>query len=343
MRPSAPSTDVPEPPQGEHIFNASRLTEVAIRYKEAIKGGPEDQREAAVLLEEVIRGTRSMLERLAQHEKFPNTVDLETLIAAAEARIMHWLDRWDPKKGRLFSYFSGCARHAFLSEIQRTNSYRKRFHATGDNLEQFHGTEDFHLHRREAAEAFRDQLRELTTRWGSPEELGAIRYLVECILEGNRHNRRRAITAVCYAWGLSPELARFFHTWVLFGLRDALYDRHEHKFTEQDLFRHTHSYSLVVDLLDIIDWTQLKRIIATMGGARLKIPTPKQLEKDLENYHLTRDLERSKINPENDDTIAKKYGRSGKSAQQVYEEMTHRLSPDRAGEHFVFGDGEDMI
>lgn len=58
------------------------------------------------MLEQIVEGSTAMFERLAQFEDFHYTVDLPILVSAAQEKVIKWLAKWQPKKGRLFSWFS---------------------------------------------------------------------------------------------------------------------------------------------------------------------------------------------------------------------------------------------
>lgn len=231
-----------------------------------------------------------------------------------------------------------CAKHAFLSELAKTNQFKKRFHVTSDNLEKFYGEEDHELHKHDAADDVRDRLRGISVRWGDPEYIGAVRYAVEAMVEDRQKDKAAITKGLCYAYGLSPEMGKFFYNWALFAMRDALHEKIHIPFTREDLFRHKHSFTQLVDLLDIISWSQLERIIATMGGTRLKIPTIAQLNRLHQDYLTYRKIDRSDLDPESIAQIAKEEGRTPKNAADVYEEMTRVVDPSLSGEHSIWED-----
>lgn len=340
----APSIPPPEK-KGEHIFSATHLTALAIRWQQLNKvataaetmGNPDrlQRAEADQLLEDIIVGSTSMFERLAQHEGFTFTVDLDTLVQAAREKVLRWLLAWDPSKP-IFSFFSVCARHAFLSEVNKVNSHRKRFHATSDSLEKFFGEEDHDTFKEDAAEEVRRKLLTITVRWGDTNSQGAIRYVLACLTDGVECERATVVRSICYGFGLSEELGKFFYSWGLFALRDALYKRVRMPFTQQDLFRHRETFSHLVDLLDIISWDQFQRMVATLGGQRLKIPTVSQLGRLHDDWLLAKDVEENDGGPEALEAAAKKHGRSTRAAGEIYEEMQLNTSPDRDGEHDLY-------
>lgn len=90
--------------EGEHIFPASKLTPLAIKWKQLYAAGRH--KEAMLVLEEIVIGSTAMFERLAQFEDFHFTVDLPILVSAAQEKVIKWLIKWQPKKGKLFSWFS---------------------------------------------------------------------------------------------------------------------------------------------------------------------------------------------------------------------------------------------
>src|SRR5262245_44925934 len=102
-------------PGRETVFQASRLTPLGVKWKELTAA--KRHKEAMAVLEEIIKGCTPMFERLAMHENFHHTVNLNWLVSAAQDKIVRWLLAWEPRKGLLFSFFSRCAKNAFLSEI----------------------------------------------------------------------------------------------------------------------------------------------------------------------------------------------------------------------------------
>lgn len=321
---------------GEHIFNATKLTALALEWQKYNTAGEHEK--AMELLEEIVKGSTVMFERFAQYEGFDATVDLPTLVLAAQEKIIKWLIAWRPEKGKLFSWFSKCAKNVFKGEVVRANTYRTRIYSTSESLEKYHGAEDHMAFQDEAEVTVRKRFEDLTVRWGSKQEIGAIRFLLESVIMED-HDKRRAQLSAAYAYGISLELSKFFYSWVLFAMRNEMYSMAHVPFTEQDLVRHAHSYTHIPDLLDIITWPQFKKLVMTLGGQRIKIPTNAQLSKLKESYALYEELEKSDKDPASVEVIARRKGRTPKSAQEVWEEMSRVVRSDRSGEHELFGEG----
>jgi len=70
-----------KPVQGEHIFASSQLTPLAVKWKEL--NAAKRHKEAMEVLEQIIKGSTAMFERLAQYEDYHYTVDLSILVDAA--------------------------------------------------------------------------------------------------------------------------------------------------------------------------------------------------------------------------------------------------------------------
>lgn len=228
-----------------------------------------------------------------------------------------------------------CAKNAFRSELAKVNQYRRRFHVTSENLERFYGAEDHEVDKHDAAADVRHQLAELVCSWGDPQEIGALRYLVECIID-DEHDKHAAIRGAAYAYGIGFDLSRFFYGWAVAALRSAMYERVYVPFTEQDLLRAAESYSYLPLIVDEIGYEKTKRLIVVMQGLRVKFPTPAQIAKHRQNYDLHRDLERSALDPDSVAEIAKKHKRSARSAQEIFEQMSEMLDPKRYGEHPLY-------
>ena len=326
--------------EGEHIFPNNELQIKALQWQEATEIGDDDQ--AMELLEEIIEKSTMMFQRLAQYENYHHTVDLGILVSAAQSKVVRWLQGWKPEKGKLFSWFSTCAKHAFLSELHKVNQYRTRYHVTSDNLDTFYGSEDHAVHKRNAAVSLRKKINELSSRWGSPQAKGALRYALECIVDDG-YNRQNCIRGIACAWGTSLDVAKVYHSWAMVSLRDQMFTAIRVPWTEQDLFRARNSYEQIVDLLDNehtpFTFGHIKYLCAVFGGSRLKIPTLAQIEKTRKDHLMFEEIESSDKDPESVSKIGKKYGKSPRAASETYYEMVEQLDPARCGEHQVYEDG----
>ncbi len=325
--------------EGEHIFPATQLTPLAVRWKELSSDGRH--KEAMVVLEQIIEGSTNMFERLAQFENYHTTVQLPLLVSAAQERVVKWLKKWDFKKGRLFSWFSKCAKNAFRSELSKENNFRRHNHVTSDNLEVFYGAVDHEVDKRDLAQEFLNKLQHMTCRWGDPQEIAAIRYLVECIVD-DASDKQGAIRGAAYACGISLELSKFFYGWTVAALRHELYDRVYVPFTEEDLFRAAMSYEHIVDLLDYVDWETCKKILTRWQNMRIKFPPLAFYAKLHQNYALYREIESSDLDPDAIAELAKRRKRTVRAAQEIYNDMMSILNPKRTGEYEIYDSTADI-
>jgi hypothetical protein len=200
----------------------------------------------------------------------------------------------------------------------------------------------------DAAIEFRERIHSISSRWGDPQEIGALRYIISCFedLQDGVHDKQAIIKGVSYAWGLNVEFSKFFYQWVLTEMRAVMVDKINMPLTEMDLFKHHYSYTLLPDMLNnVLPWdpcprcgASLKKMVAIYGGTRPKIPTLTQLARIKENYQMTRDIRASDQDPDSVSKIAKRFGKTEKSAEEVFEEMMHTLNPNRAGEYTIFDD-----
>jgi hypothetical protein len=323
--------------EGEHIFPASQLTPLAVKWKELNAKGRTQ--EAMEVLEEIVIGSSAMFERLAIHEDFHYTVDLKILVSAAQERVVKWLLRWDPTKGRLFSWFSKCAKNAFRSELVKVNQFRKRYYTTSDNLELFYGTDDHAVDKRDIAADVRNGIGSITCAWGDPQEIGALHYLIECIVDDN-HDKQAAIWSAAYAYGISVELAKFFYIWVCCAMRAQFYNRVHVPYTEQELMLASESYTLLPLLANVIGWTKTKEVCAVFGGTRIKFPTIANIEKLKDDYKLYREVDKCDLDPDSLAEVARANKKTPRMAQEAYNEMVQILDPKRYGEHTIYDNHE---
>jgi len=322
--------------ENEHIFPATQLTALALRWKECTKDGRED--EALAILEEIVSGSTTMFERFAQHEGFHRSVPLDILVAACQEKIVRWLIHWRPKKGRLFTWFSKCAKNAFRNEVGKAKQLRKRFHTFDETPEKLIGCTDPTVDRHAAAIETHNRIRDITARWGSPRELGALRYVLLSFeeLQDGQQDRQAILRGIQYAYCLTHEMAKFYYNWALIAMRNSMYEKIYVPFTEQDLFRAEFSHTLMPDLLDIMSWDTLKRFIVIYGGQRLRVPTMSQIIRLKEKYAIAREIENSDLDPETVSKIARKHGRTERTAQEIFEEMIQITDPVRSGEYEIF-------
>ena len=335
LKPLVPKLEV----AGQHIFPDDELHQYAICWKEA--NANKRTVEAMLLLDKIIDGSTPMFERLAQHEKFHHTVDLDILVSAAQEKVVKWLLRWEPKLGKLFTWFSKCAKHAFLSELVKVNSYRKHYHATSDSLEKFIGAEDHSVDKHDLALEVRQTLEQLTCRWGDPQEIGALQFLIECIIDEDNRDRQGAIRGAAYCYGISMEMSKFFYRWALTALRAAFIEKIRTNFTEQDLFLLSESYTDFCDLHDYLPWELQTTMVARDGGKRIKIPTLTHLITLKENYQMWLEIEATPKDPLSIAEVAERHKKNAKTAHQAYEDMCEKLNPKRAGEFWIFRNNDD--
>ena len=323
----------PKQAEGEYIFPASQLTPLAIQWKQLSSAGRH--KEAMLVLEKIVVGSTAMFERLAQFEDFHYTVDLPILVSAAQEKVIKWLAKWQPKKGRLFSWFSKCAKNAFRSELVKVNQYRKRYHVTSDNLEKFYGAEDHEVDKHDVAADMRSRLDDLTCRWGDPQEIGSIRFLTLCIIDDD-HDKQAAIRSAAYAYGISFDLSKFFYNWAIVNLRHAFYEKVYIPFTEYDLMLAAESYTFWPEIVNIVGTEKAKEISAKLGSQRIKIPSLQYFAKLRENHLLARDVEQSDLDPDAVAEVARKHKKTPRTAQEVFTEMVEQIDPKRYGEHSIF-------
>lgn len=319
----------------EHIFPASQLTPLAIRWQELNESGKH--MEAMHVLEEIVVLSTPMFERLAQYEGFQYAVDLPVLVSAAQEKMVKWLLRWQPKKGRLFSWLSTCAKRAFLSELGKVTQFRRRFHVTSDNLEQFYGAEDHEVDKHDVAADVRAKIHGMTCRWGDPQEIGAIRYLIECVASDD-HDKQGSIRGAAYAYGISFEQAQFFYAWVGAEMRHVFYEKVYVPLTEYELAMCAHSYDHLGTLMDLLPWPLMKKVMVVMQGLRLRFPPMSALDKLRAQAKLHRDMDACDHDDESIAEVAQKHGTTSKTAQEIYTEMQDMLAPKRFGEYPIYDD-----
>jgi len=235
---------------------------------------------------------------------------------------------------------SKCARHAFLSELGKMNLYRRRYHSTDDSLEKFIGTEDHSVDKHDLAADAKKRISEITCRWGHPQEIGCIRYLLECITDEDKRNKQGAIRAASYAWGMPPDMTKFFYRWAHAELRSAFYDRIKISMTETDLVYLEESYSLFVDLVNAIGLDLGKKAMALLGGNRVRIPTVTAAARLREEFEMHQEIEKTDLDSDSIAAIAAKHKRTARSATDSYEHMCNILNPRRAGEYYVFKEND---
>ncbi len=325
--------------EGQHIFPDDELHQLAVRWKEL--NAQRRDAEAMVLLEQIVQDSTAMFERLAQHEKFHHTVDLQILVSAAQEKVVKWLLRWDPKKGKLFTWFAKCAKHAFLSELLNVNRYRKRFYTTDDNLEKFIGTEDHTVDKHDLEAEMHAELSQLTCRWGHPQEIGCLVYLIDCILDEENRDRRGAIRGAAYAWGIPMEQSTFFYRWALTALRGIYLKKLRTALTDYDLICLAEAYSLFVDLVDIVGLDNGHKVMGRLGGNRIKIPSLAQMLRLRENYQIYQAYDQTVKDPDALAEVAAKFKRTPRSASDAFETMSELLNPQRAGEYYLYRDNDE--
>jgi hypothetical protein len=241
-----------------------------------------------------------------------------------------------------------CAKNAFRTELVKVNQFRKRYHVTGDNLEKFFGSEDHEVDKTELASEVRASLANLTCRWGCPQEIGTIHYLIECILEEEEHDKQAAIRGAAYAWGISFDLSKFFYGWSLSALRDQMYKKIRVPYSEEDIILTSLSYSRFVDLFTMpnspFTWkVHGKYLVSVFGGSRLPIPSITQIGNIIEDQKIYNEIEAGDKDPDSVAEVGAKHGKNARTAQDTYIDMVACQDPRRLGEYEIYGDDYNTI
>jgi hypothetical protein len=324
----------------ESIFPATQLKQLALEWKE-LHGSGANPEKAMAILEKITIASTPMFVCFAQFEGFHRAVDLNVLVSAAQERIPRWLIHWKPERGGLFTFFSKCAKNAFKSELVKVTQYRRRFFTTDDNLERVSGTVDPAIDQHDAIAEAHNRIREIQSRWGGEQITGTLRYILGCFEEvpdSGRHDRQAIILGAAFAFGLDPEYVKFFYTWSLTEVRNAMYGMVSLPLTEQDIFRSCFSHTLLPDLLNnIMLWDQMKKMIALYGGMKIKIPTLAQFVAAKDDYETFQRLEQTDLDPASVAKVLKKSGKSAeRSAEEVWEKMLRVTDPHNLGEYPIY-------
>ena len=323
----------------EHIFADSQLTSLAIQWKHLTAAGRHQ--EAMLLLEEIIKGSTNMFEQLARFENYHYTVDLSLLISAAQQKVLWWLIKWQPRKGRLFSWFSKCAKNAFRSELVRVNQFRKRYvHVAAEDFEKFYGSEDHEVDKHDMASQVKTRLESLVCRWGDSQEIEAIRFLVLCILDEG-HKKQAAIRSAAYAYGISFDLSKFFYNWAIVALREAFYESVYIPFTDHELLTAVHSYTFWPEFVDIVGLDKAKECIAKLGGQSLRFPTLQKVAKLRQNYKIFREVQKGDLDPDAMAETGRLFNKSPNTVQRTFDEVSQQIDSHRYGEHSLFDNFND--
>ena len=327
-------------PKDEHIFPETKIRPLVQTWKRLIQ--QNRQREAMVLLDEIIVDSTEMFKRLAQHEKFHHTVPLDSLVAAAQEKIPKWLTRWDPAKGSLFSWLSTCAKNVFRSELVKTTTFTRRIHCTDDDssLERLSGFTGEGQDSKEKTEEIMLKIQSMACPWWYEEIRQTIRYIIECILQ-DEHSKQDCIRGAAFAWGMSFDTAKFLYNWTHVEMKIVLFSESILQFTEQDIFRAVNRHSGWPQVLDIIGWKAMRMLVACMGGQRLKVPTSAEMSKSYQDAIMAREMAMSDNDPESRAKVAKKFGKSEKSASEIYTEMIRVLDPAVCGEFPIYDTHEE--
>ena len=321
----------------EHIFPESKIRPLVLNWKRLID---EDKTwEAMDLLEVIIADSTEMFKRLAQHEKFHHTVPLDSLVVAAQEKIPKWLMKWDPAKGSLFSWLSTCAKNVFRSGLVKTTTFTKRVHCTDDDaaLERLSGFTDDGQDAKDRSDAILTKIRGISAPWASEEMRGAIRYMIECIMEDD-HRRQDCIRGAAFAWGLSMDTSKFLYSWTHVQIKTELYDEKYVRFTDQDLFMAQYRNTIWPQVIDIVGWKPALKLFACVGGQRLKVLTIAEIARMKQQGQMVQEILNSDKDPDAIAKIAKRFGKTEKSATDVFVTMTGIMNPMMSGEFPVYDD-----
>lgn len=202
------------PAGAEHLFHEEQIKELVVEWQR--------DREPKVLDEILRRCEPALTGTLLARNGY--SADLDELLNALRVRVWKRLSKYNPDKGRIFTFVSLIAGHGLTETWHRQNLQTHRYPAADFGLlEQLKYATAPEVYRNEILDDIIWRIYQTRTVCTDPHELESQRWLVHSFLKAEFKLRRHtAADATVIVHGLDPSRARKIHDYTMLEIRRTL-------------------------------------------------------------------------------------------------------------------------
>lgn len=291
----------------------------------------------------ICNGCLNLIEAIVRSNGFYRQVPYSDIRNEMFVTLHVYLEKWDATKGhKLYSYLSSCIYNACISFVKSESNVKKRMCFTDTPLDSLgHESDVSYTHNEYTAEDIkylREKVEQMSCRWKEPVIRESLRFIVEAILQNRAHLRKGILKSLSFGYNLPINTSKFLLDWAIASTRMQLIEMHESPLGDIDVIRSSQKYSFVPDMINLIGFQNVKKLIGVFNGMTIKFPTLQGVRKCL----AVKEVINSKdYTPDNIAAVGKALGLAKEKVQEAFEESSINIANGLLDDHPLFDEEDD--
>lgn len=257
------------------IFVNDVVTELCLQFK---------TNRDLVTYRKICEGSNNLMDSIIRSNRFHLQVPFGDIKNHLFLQVENWIEKWNPEKGKVYTYFSTCIKHACLSFVSKESLVRQRFvfehQLHGVPLESVAGTVGPNTYSEEFRASLTSALEDLDVRWREPVIRDIVRYLVCCVVHNRTDGRRQEILrTVTFGYPVDLNTAKFLLDWTQAAVRACLLQKYDQPLGEIDIIRVAERFDRMTDIVKLVGLRNAKIMMATFAGQTIRFPSQTQLRR----------------------------------------------------------------
>lgn len=319
------------------IFDNDLATGLCTQFK---------QTKDIVTYKKICEVSNNLMDSIIRSSRFHLQVPFGDIKNHLFLQVENWIEKWQPTKGKVYTYFCVCIKHACLSFVSKEALIRSRFvfeHQMRDvPLEAVAGSVGPGSYTAEFRASLGTALEELEIRWREPVVREIIRYLVDCVVHNRTEGRRQEILrTITFGYPVDLNTAKFLLDWTQAAVRACLLVKYDQPLGEIDIIRVSERFDRMPDLIKLIGLRNAKILMTTFAGQTIRFPSQTQLRR---HTVLKKVYDRLGEDPSPDavNELAREVRTTPDKIQELYEKVHNNIQAGLLDDEPLFESREDV-
>jgi hypothetical protein len=294
------------------IFDNDFVTELCIQFK---------QSGDLVTYRKICEASNNLMDSIIRSSKFHLQAPFDDIKNYLFLQLENWIAKWSPEKGKVYSYWSTCIKHAAISYVSKESLFRQRFMFTDLPMEVVSNAKYTPNFSTELRQVLIDSLKDLEIRWREPVIQKVIRYMVCCVVNNRMERRQEILRTTILGFPIELPTAKFLLDWTQAAVRAALLEHYDQPLGEIDIIRASERFSFLPDIINLVGLLSAKKLMAVFAGTTIRFPSQTQLRRQTMLKKVYKSLSEDP-SPDNVSGLAREF-RTTPEKVEAFNELLH--------------------
>ena len=251
----------------ELFFNEKVICDFILEYK---------HNRDILIWKKIVDEVMPLIDTIIRDNNFHQFEEIDALRAECAVKLSKVLLNHDPAQGRCFTHFSVSFKNFLISYVQKVKNKAK--HETdGESyvLERVGGKTYV---RKDIIENFKARLHEAVFGFLVPNQVDALRYLVNFFLvEGFGTSKSKLCYTLVSAFNLTPDRGYVLYDFALIMMRSVLCEYYLPHHSDVEILRLSRRWSILPEIAQVTGIESFTKLANLFSGVTVTFPTPKDI------------------------------------------------------------------